>query len=176
MQCTSYQLNILKKEKEKLGVDVKPDNLELNITKVRTMQCQNDIIEMLLAGIPSKEIYTQICAKYRHKKRTVGTYISTCRKIIRERKNFEVDTIVSLHIQRYEEIYARLHAIKSFTHAMNALKAKEVLLGMHKDGFHMRVNQGEINAVFLQNVSADYKELTGDRKLRFEALLNKARR
>lgn len=164
--------------KSKKPVSSYKSGLPQKASKILALQRENDIIALLLEGKSNKEIISLMSPKYRIKPSFVTSLIYTCRRIIQERKNYEVDTLISLHISRYENIYKKLYEIGSYTHSMNALKAKEILLGMHKDGFHMRVDSGEITTLQLQSISSDYdvKKLNEEQQTRFNELLNKARK
>lgn len=157
---------------------VHPSHLSLKASKILALQRENDVIALLLEGKSTREIYKLMDLKYRLKPGPVSKIVTRARKIIQERKNYEVDTLISLHIARYETIYKKLYEIGSYTHSMNALKAKEVLLGMHKDGFHMKVDSGEITALQLQSIDNDYdiKKIDEIKQTRLNELLNKARR
>jgi hypothetical protein len=156
-----------------------PENTHKKLNAIMTLQRQNDIITMLLEGKdPNKEIKPYIIKKYKLTPGTANFYLHGARKIIKDRKNFEVNNLVSLHISRYELIYGKLYDIKAHSVAMSALKHKERLLGFHRQGFYMRVNQGEIQQIQNQYISNDYdlSKLSSEKENRLNALLTKAKR
>jgi hypothetical protein len=149
------------------------------VNAILAMQRQNDIIAMLLDGKdPAKEIRPYVCMKYRVTPGTAAGYITEARNIIKQRKHYEVNNLVSLHLQRYEEVYKFLKEINAHGFAMKALRAKEKLLGFHREGFHMKVTQGDITSVQLQTVDSDYNvsKLSKEKRDQLSQLLNKARR
>lgn len=161
----SKQLRFVPKEKQ-------------NLNKIISLQRDNDIIAMLLNGETTEDISKYICQKYRINKGSAKTYISECRQEIKKRKWFEVNNLVSLHIHRYEQHYKELIEIGAEGYAINALRAKEKLLGFHKEGFHMKVTQGEVQSIHQRTIDSEYDFGKLDKKetLRLEALLEKASR
>lgn len=141
-----------------------------------TLQRQNDIIALLLEGKESHEIKKYIMEKYSCGHATSANYITQAKKIIAARKNFEVDNLLNIHIERYEHIYTKLYDLRAFMEATNTLKRKEKLLGFNKEGFHMKVTQGEISAITLQQVSDEFDvmKLPEDKRNKMSFLLNKA--
>lgn len=171
----------VKKKKRKFQKKIyDPDHFDKvqHVNRIYALQRENDVVAMILDGRKDINIHEYIATKYQIKPATVALLLAKCRKIIRERKIFEADTLITLHIARYEEIYSKLHDIGAHSVAMNALKAKETLLGLHREGFHMRVDSGEITAIQLQTVNSafDLNKLVGEKRERFEKLINKARR
>lgn len=151
---------------------------QTRLNKIIALQKENDVIALLLEGKEQKEIVTYVVNKYRVQSNTATAFISKCRNIIKERKDFEVNTMVSLHVQRYEKIYEGLYEIKAYGIAMSALRAKEKLLGFHKEGFHMKVTNGAISTVQLQSVNSEFDVMKLDRtkRDRMSELLQKAKR
>lgn len=148
------------------------------VNSILAIQRQNDIIAMLLDARESKEIVQYLVSKYRLTPNTANNYLKEARAAIRARKKFEVNNLVSLHLSRYEELFKCLTEIGADSIAMKALAAKEKLMGFHREGFHMKVTQGEITSVQLQSVDSDYdvNKLTKEKKEQLLNLLNKAKR
>lgn len=167
------------KEKKKLQQKhFEPDATHVRLNSILVLQRENDIIAMLLEGKDSKAIQQYICTKYKLLPVTASTYIKDARNLIKQRKGFEVNTLISLHIARYEKIYECLYEMGAHGIAMNALKAKEKLLSFHKEGFHLRVNSGEISTIQLQSVDNEYDvmKLTRPQRTKLATLLEKAKR
>jgi len=145
---------------------------------ILTLQRQNDIIAMLLEGKESEEIKTYIVNKYHVQPISASSYLSEARKLIKERKNYEVDNLITLHLARYEKIYELLYGLKAFGSATKVLQAKEKIMGFHREGFHMKVSQGEITAIQLQQVNDEYDvmRLDEEKRNRMNVLLKKAKR
>lgn len=139
-------------------------------------QRMNDVISMILEGKEKEEIINYISPKYNIKKITAKRYVDEGRKEIKKRRFFEVNNLVSLHIHRYEAIYKDLMEIGAHGYAIQALRAKETLLGFHKSGFHMKVTQGEIQSIHQKMVNNEYDfNQLGKAKIdRLEQLLEKA--
>jgi hypothetical protein len=149
------------------------------ISSILTLLRQNDIIAMLLDGRDtSKEIVPYLMRKYNLTHGTCNFYIKEARSIIKNRRKFEVNNLVSLHIHRYEELYKLLNDIGADNIAMKALAQKEKLMGFHREGFHMKVTQGEVTSVQMQTIDSDYnvKSLSKEKQNQLTVLLNKAKR
>lgn len=161
-----------------MGKNREDSRLSAAVSRILALQRQNDVIQLLLEGKERKEILQYIGSKYRLTLKTSQACVTDAANILKERSNFEVNNMISLHIQRYEAIYALLYQIKSYGMAMSALRAKEKILGFHKDGFHMRVNSGTISSVQLQTVQGEYDvmRLTKEKQNRMTELMQKAKR
>jgi hypothetical protein len=144
---------------------------------ILALQRTNDIMTLLLEGKESKEINNYIVQKYSCSHASATVYMSHARKALANRKNFEVDNMINIHIERYEHIYGKLYDLRAFMEATNSLKRKERLLGFHKEGFHMKVTQGEITAISLQQVrdEFDVMKLSEEKRNRMSQLLSKAK-
>lgn len=148
------------------------------VNSILAIQRQNDIIGMLLDAKDSKEIVQYLVSKYRLTVNTANFYLKEARSLIRSRRKYEVNNLVSLHLERYEELFKMLTEIGADNIAMKALAGKEKLMGFHREGFHMKVTQGEITSVQLQTVDSDYNvnKLTKEKREHLLILLNKAKR
>lgn len=157
---------------------LRPEHQQRKLNKILTIQRDNDIINMLLDGLSTKEIAKYLYGKYGMKYPTAVTTISQCRREVKNRREFELNNVISIHIHRYEYIYHKLIEIGAEGIAMNALKAKEKLLGFHREGFHMKVTQGEVQQLYQTHVNNEYdlKKLDEKKRTRFEQLILKARR
>lgn len=145
-------------------------------SSIIALQRQNDIIALLLEGKESSEIKTYVMEKYACSPTTSAIYVTQARKIITARKNFEVDNLINIHIERYEHIYAKLYELRAYMEATNTLKRKEKLLGFNREGFHMKVTRGEITAITMQQVNDEFDvmKLSEEKRNRMNFLLNKA--
>lgn len=168
----------MKKKKKVCQPYLKPDHKHGKLNKILTLQRDNDIIAMLLDGLETKEIIKYLRNKYGLKHSSANVLISLRRQDIKKRKEFELDNLISIHIHRYEYIYKELLKIGAEGIAMNALKAKEKLMGFHKEGFHMKVNQGQIHQIRTTRVNDEYNldQLDEKKRQRLEQLLLKAKR
>lgn len=157
--------------------EVEEEKGQTRLNKLLVLQRQNDIVSMLLEGKDKKDIRTYIVNKYRVQPASCNVYMTEATNLIKERSNYEVNNLISLHVQRYEEIYAGLYEINAYGMAIQSLKAKEKLLGFHKEGFHMRVNQGTLSSIQLQSVNSEYDvmKLSREKRDRMAILLNAAK-
>lgn len=157
----------------------KPKNEDAN--KVMVLQRQNDILNMLLDGKESKEIRQYICDKYKVIPVVASQYLSQAKKEVKKYRDNQVDNILSLHIRRYEYIYSKLYDINAYSIAMNALQAKEKLLGMHKQDFRLKVNNIDATTIIggpnsNDGINYDLNRLGKKDRLRLELLLDKCKK
>ena len=147
------------------------------MNRILKLQRENDIIMLLLEGKDDKETALYIATKYHLQYKHVANIMSECRAMIRERMNFELNTLLSLHIARYERIYEGLYTMGAYAIAMNALKAKEKLMQFHREGFHLKVTQGVVSQVSIHHVlnEYDYMKLEEPKRKRLEELIKKTR-
>lgn len=156
-----------------------PDHEQTRTSKIIALQRKNDIISMLLAGKPTLDICVYLWDKYGVAKQIAQNYIVQANKELAKRKSLEVHDVINLHLDRYELIYEQLRKIKAAAAAMDVLRAKEKLLQFHREGFHMKVTQGEIQTISSGIVSKEWdldKKLTDHDKERMVQLLLKAKK
>jgi len=154
------------------------DHEQRKLNKILTLQRDNDILAMLLDGRPTREISDLLQTKYGIKHSSATVFISQCRQEIKRKQEFELNNVISIHIHRYEEIYKQLMELGMEGLAMNALRAKEKMMGFHRQGFHMKVTQGQVQQVYTSKVTDEYdlKKLNPEDKQRLDQLLIKAKR
>lgn len=146
--------------------------------KLLLIQRQNDAVGLLLDGKTQPEIIGYLTSKYHLTLMKAGRILGEAREVIKTRLKLEVNQLITLHLHRYEELYAELKELGAEIAAMEVLKAKELLLGFHRTGFHMRVKAGQVQQVFQTEVHAEYdlSKLDNVARMRFEELLTKAKR
>ncbi len=168
---------VKKKEIVKREKKPAPKSTEERVNHILAIQRQNDIIALLIEGKEDKEIALYIANKYRILFLTAKQYISGARAEIRSRTALELNTLLALHIQRYENIYERLYTIGAYAVAMMAMRAKEKLMQFHKENFHMRVTSGEIAMVGTIHVQNEYDYMKiGEKSVkRLKFLLDKTK-
>jgi hypothetical protein len=144
--------------------------------RIVTAQRLNDVISMILDGKDNNEIANFIVAKYGNTAKSARDIIADANQELTSRKQWELDDLLNAHVERYEYIYSKLIEIDAQLMAMNALKAKEKLIGLHRsDGTHFRVVGGAINSVSLVGTRTyfDPKRLDETQQARLEELLRK---
>lgn len=149
--------------------------------KIIVLQRQSDILKMLLDGKSSKEIRDYVCDKYRVLPMVASQYLTQARKEVKKYRDRQVDNVLSIHIQRYEEVYSKLYEINAYSLAMNALQAKEKLLGMHKQDFRLQVNNIDATTVIggpnaNSGMNYDFNRLEKKDRLKLQLLLDKCKR
>jgi hypothetical protein len=147
------------------------------IGRVLSYQRNNDIVKMLLAGRDKQDIIDFISMKYHVTLQTADRYIKEAGEEIKSRKRYELADMIAIHVARCEYIYTKLYELGAWFDAGLALKHKEKLLGFHREGFQMKVTQGEIHQVQSGVVQDDYdiKKLKPEQQERFNQLIEKAK-
>lgn len=140
-------------------IAIKISNLDAQADRILALQRQNDIITLLLEGKDTKTIVKYIVNKYQLKAQSVSVYLVNAREEIKLRMNYELKTLVPLHISRYEYVYEKLYEMGSQAIAMGALRAKEKLMQFHKEGFHLRVTQGQLSQVSTMHIANEYDHM-----------------
>lgn len=144
----------------KKRITIKISNLDAQADRILALQRQNDIITLLLEGKDTKTIVRYIVNKYRVTAETLHKdYLVKAREEIKLRMNYELKTLVPLHISRYEYVYEKLYEMGSQAIAMGALRAKEKLMQFHKEGFHLRVTQGQLSQVSTMHIANEYDHM-----------------
>jgi hypothetical protein len=155
--------------KIKNGID------QSRITGLMVAQRTNDMISMILEGKPTSEIMDYCIKKYGGTLPSNRVFLVQANKEIRDRKAYELDDVINSHVERYELIYSDLMKLRAHSMAMNALKAKEKLIQLHKNDTHMRVVGGQVGVVeYLgQRTFYDQNRLDEGQRERLEQLLKK---
>lgn len=148
------------------------------INRIFALQRKNDVIGMILSGIPSKEIKEYLIAKYKVTQGSASIFLHKSRQEIKKRRDLEIQSLISLHLHRCEEIYGKLKELGATAYCMDVLRHKEKLLQFHREGFHMKVNKGEIQTVSLTVVDNEYdlNKLTVQEQSEISQLLHKSKR
>lgn len=146
--------------------------------KVRSIKMENDAIAMILDGKGKEVVEILIADKYSISPKVAQETYRRAQDQISSRKDYEIDSIVELHLGRYEEIYSQFIELRSFSNAASVLKAKEKLLQFHKHSTHMKVTNNNISEISIVSTKSDYdtSKLTPEKKERFKLLLDKATR
>lgn len=156
-----------------------PDYKQEHVNTIVALQRKNDIISMLLDGQETRDIRKYLMVKYDLTQGTANNCIQQGRYEIKKRRNLELHNLISLHLHRYEDIFAKLKKMGAQTYAMDTLRHKEKLLQFHREGFHLRVNKGQLQTIQLQNIDSEYdleKKLSKQEKARLQELLQKVKR
>lgn len=144
-------------------------------SNVRQMMRTNDAIAMILEGKTRDEIVQYVITKYELSKIIAVETYARANSLITDRKQYEIDGLIDIHIERYEHIYSLLVQLGANGMAAGVLKAKERLLQFHKNNTHMRVDNDQFLTIQSMEVKADYdlSKLNKDQQDRFDLLLNK---
>lgn len=146
------------------------------LTTMLSIQRHNDVVSLLIAGKEVRDIEHYLNIKYGIT--DTDPILIEARQTILKRKDYELENLLKIHVIRYEKIYADLFEMKAFYHASNAMKAKEKLMGFHKEGFSMKVTQNEMTALGMSHVDNEYNvmKLSENKRIRMTELLDKAKR
>lgn len=141
------------------------------------MQRENDAIHHILMGNGTMEATKFIMKKYFLSSAQAIKIVIAAREVIKSRKDYEVNNLISLHVSRYDAIYKILRDMGANSLAMDAMKSIEKLIGFHKEGFYMRVSNQEVQQLSLSEVTDEYdiERLCTTDRMRFSSLLSKAK-
>ena len=129
-------------------------------------------IELLLDGEKYSEIGI-ILAKEFDIKKTLGiAEIAKARTDILEWKNQNINEIIDTHIQRYEEMFVLCNESGLDLIAMRILKAKEKLIGFHKESRNIQINNNEMTFI---DATHEPGKLPVKKQKRLNTLINKTR-
>lgn len=143
------------------------------------LQQVNDALALLLEGKPEREIRAYLADKYRIGPQRVGDILARAREACADRVKLEARHLITLHLHRYEDLYAQLMDLKALAAALEVLKFKEQLLGFHKANFALRVTHGgHVQQVHQRHERPEYDvtRLANEERAELEVLLEKARK
>lgn len=168
--------NLLKtssKKEKQIPLELRKTNAQLN--SLEAAQRLNDVMGMILDGRPREEVEKLLVEKYEVGRASVAKIISEAYREIYKQEEIQLDDIITSHVERYEDIYSKLIEIKADKLAMDALKAKEKIIQLHKNGTHMKVVGG--NALTVMPVGSrtyyDPNRLSKEQGSRLDELLIK---
>lgn len=143
--------------------------------EVRTMHIQNDCMAMILAGRSEREINEFLLNKYGLKELWARTMREKAEEQLIKRKEWEMGTVINVHLNRYEEIYGKLVELGATGMAGTALKSKERLLQFHKQSTHLKVANNNITQISIreQKSGFDVDKLDPDKKKRLMELVSR---
>jgi hypothetical protein len=155
-------------------VDWPVPNLD-KLQEARILHQQNDCIAMMLEGRKMDEIKNSLREKYNLDNTAILNRYNDAVSQLQRRKDWEVDNIINLHLNRYEELYAIFIQLDALKDAAACLRAKEKLMQFHKQGTHLKVVNSIITQVTSREVDNifDLAKLDAVEQDRLEQLVNK---
>lgn len=110
---------------------------------------RTDVLEQMLLGYSRQHIIAYISNEYGVRKDAIDGDMAFCRKEMMEIATKQREEAMDIHLNRYELIYnkAMNPDLPQLGEAMKALKAKELILGMHKDTPTVQVNTLNLSGV-----------------------------
>jgi hypothetical protein len=156
-------------------VDWPVPNLD-KLQEARILHQQNDCIAMMLEGRKTDEIKKFLAEKYNLDHQAILNRYNDSLIQLQRRKDWEVDNIINLHLNRYEELYAVFIQLDAIKDAAACLRAKEKLMQFHKQGTHLKVVNSIITQVTTREVENmfDLTRLDVVEQDRLESLVDKA--
>jgi len=94
---------------------------------------RNDVMEMLLKGNTTYNIYQTIHNRYSVSRPTVDRDISKCYDEIKKNYERELPEVIATHIGKYDKIHSMAMELYDFRSAIASLQAIEKLLKLHVD-------------------------------------------
>lgn len=135
-----------------------------------------DIVQMLVDGHTHTQIKESIAKAYGISEFTVRDDIEKATEILKSYRDHVIEATVNLHLQRYEDLYNITQEFDMDAVALKVLQKKEILMGFHKDGIKIHIdNRMEIEETESVKVF-DIDKLGTEKRERMEQLLNKCSR
>lgn len=106
--------------------------------ELRTLD--TEIIEYLLTGYTFSKIVKLYKKEQGFDEGYTGNRIVLCQQQIREAANVDSQLLIDLHIQFYEEAWQFFHEHDNQFGKNAAMRAKEKLLGLHKENNTVEIN------------------------------------
>lgn len=147
-----------------------------NRPKPLVVKRRYEILERLLAGQATNDIYKDIILTYNIHHREVDNDFKIVREQIRQSITEEKENIINLHIIRYEELYQELMNMSLHATAMKVLENKEKLIGLHSGDINIQVNNVENTAVVKSVETFNYQNLNKQEQERLNLLLSKCQK
>lgn len=140
---------------------------------VELRELDSEIIEYLLTGYT----FSQIVRVYKDEKGFdegyTGNRITLCQQQLREAASVDTGLLVDLHIQFYEEAWQYFHEHDNQFGKNAALKAKERLLGLHKENNTVEINN-RTNIEIETEEKYDLTKLTAQEQQILQSLIEKS--
>lgn len=140
--------------------------------KLHSLKIQRDVYEKVLDGWRPQEIIDYCKYNYDLNKEGVRTRIKKAQAEISSIRDQKAESVVKMHLGRYEELYNIAVKWGMGLKAMQIMKAKETLLGLIKDeaGMSLTINK---NTLVVGTATHDFERLEPKRKERLVSLLQK---
>ena len=144
------------------------------LSKLKVIERRNIILERVLKGERNKDIIDWICSTYSAKYNYAEKLVLQAKESLNEYRSDHVDQMLTLHLQRYEELFKLSNDIGMNNIAIKALQGKEKIIGLHKDEAYVKVNNEYIDATIV--TPYDFKKLSKQENDRLDTLINKMQR
>lgn len=150
-----------------------------NLPIIKRLEVEQLIKEMILNAEPKTRIKEVVSSLYKVEESEFNTCytIATNELKLSLVESKHVKDVINLHVIEYENIYNYFNNINYLSGKLRVLRAKETLLGYHKENNTLEFNQNN-TVVVEQQDSSDYNldKLSESEKRRFEELMNKVKR
>lgn len=138
--------------------------------KLHSLRIQRDIYEKVLDGWKTGEIVDYCFYNYNLKKEGIRGRIKQAREEISRIRDQKAESVVKMHLERYEELYKIAVEWGMDLKAMQIMKAKETLVGLINDNsMSITINK---NTLVVGTSTHDFEKL-GERRERLVSLLEK---
>lgn len=143
-------------------------------TKKEVQERRKKILNDFLEGKSKKSIIEEVSESSDITVHQVNKDFEAIENQIGKFRDSELLNILNLHLIRYEEIYLfYTNEMPNNTLAMQALNAKEGLMGLHKPEINMQVNNNER---VIEHQDYNVGKLAPEEQQRLEILLSKCKK
>lgn len=147
--------------------------IQVGITNLERVELEKEVYHMILDGSKYQSVFNFLTGNGLNKQAALWMH-DKVRKNIDSIRDDNLPTVVNIHLERYEELYAKCVAWGMELQAMTVLDAKEALLGMIKDSEGQQIYnlKGKDNVV-VDDGYYDFHSLEEAKSVRMHELLEK---
>lgn len=163
--------------KQKVRIKRIGDTSEV-LTPLQELEVCKSIRESIVEGTQRTKVIEKIQSEYPelsvpHIEKLITNTVDFLSSNIYE--SDELQNIVTLHVEKYEELYDWFKRMDLFSNMNQVLFAKERLLGYHRRETNIEISQENNTLVVEESVDLEYNlnKLSESERVEFQELLNK---
>lgn len=139
---------------------------------IKKVELINEVVDWILKGSSYSDIVEKLESEYSLVQYAAVDMYSNAKKKIVEDTAMEIDQIIHTHTSMYEHIYQYFDEVDFHPGRLKAMKAKEALLGLHKEENIVEINN-TLNVETEQESEYDLNKLTIEEQIQLSKYLVK---